>query len=46
VWSRLELAARLFNHDCRLCPFRASSLPQHHESISSDLVPSIPGDPC
>jgi len=45
VWSRLELAARLFNHDCRLCPFRASSLPQHQESISSDLVPSIPGDP-
>jgi DNA-binding NarL/FixJ family response regulator len=45
VWSRLELAARLFDHDCRLCPFRTSSLPQHQERISSDLIPSIPGHP-
>jgi DNA-binding CsgD family transcriptional regulator len=44
VVSRLELAAWLFNHDCRLCPLRTPSPSQHQERLSSDLVPSIPAD--
>jgi DNA-binding NarL/FixJ family response regulator len=44
VWSRLELAAWLFNHDCRLCPLRKPDLPQARERISGDLIPSFPGD--
>lgn len=42
VWSRLELATWLFHHDCRLCPLRTPSAPQHQERISGDLIPSIP----
>ena len=44
VWSRVELVAWLFDHDCRLCPLRTPTLPPHQERISSDLIPSIPGD--
>jgi DNA-binding NarL/FixJ family response regulator len=44
VWSRLELAAWLFAHDCKLCPLRTSNLPRHQKRISSDLPLSIPGE--
>jgi hypothetical protein len=44
VWSRLELATWLFNHDCSSCPLRTLNLPQHQERISSDLMSAIPGE--
>jgi len=41
VWSRLELATRLFDHDCELCSLRILS-PQHDpERTSRDLASSI-----
>ena len=46
VWSRLELAAWLFNRDCKTCPFRALTVSRHHERITSDLLSSIPTDVC
>ena len=45
VVSRLELAAWLFNHDCRLCPLRSpSGLPKHQKRITTALASSIPVD--
>ena len=45
VVSRLELAAWLFTHDCKMCPLRSpSSLPRPQERITADLAPSIPVD--
>jgi hypothetical protein len=44
VWSRLELATWLFNHDCESCPLRSSSLSRHQERISCDPTPPIPGE--
>ena len=44
VWSRLELAAWLFNHDCESCPFRASSIPQDHEPIPCNPFSSLSGE--
>lgn len=35
VWSRLELAAWLFDHDCKLCPLRAFSPPHDREGVSA-----------
>jgi len=45
VVSRLELAAWLFNHDCKLCPLRSpSNLLEPREKIATGLPPSIPTD--
>jgi DNA-binding NarL/FixJ family response regulator len=41
VWSRLELAAWLFDHDCKLCPLRIFSPPHNPERISSNPTSSI-----
>jgi DNA-binding NarL/FixJ family response regulator len=46
VWSRLELAAWVFNRDCKQCPFRALSLTQPHASISGDEFVSVPTEIC
>lgn len=44
VWSRLELAAWLYNHDCKLCPLRSSGLPHQQKGLTHDPFPSIPGE--